>query len=77
MSKRLTHVYQTRLAPNIYGLNDVLLDLLRNFLLKSEQPETEANLVTHLRRSVMLQDVNQTDDEISPPCDTECSWPTP
>ena len=71
MSKRLAHVYQTRLAPNMYVLNDVLLNLLRDLLLKSEQPETEANLVTHLRRSVMLQDVNQTDDDISQPCITK------
>ena len=37
---------------------DALLDLLGNLLLEGQQPEAEADLVTHLSVGVMFEDVN-------------------
>ncbi len=42
----------------MYAVN-ALLDMLRNLLLKGEKPQAESNLVGHLWRWVMLQDVDQ------------------
>lgn len=56
MSKRLTSC-QNKIAQAEAA--HLLLNLLRNFLIESEQPEAKPYLVGHLRRRIVLEDVYQ------------------
>jgi hypothetical protein len=37
----------------------LLVDLFRDFLLKSEEPEAESDLIAHLWTRVMLESINK------------------